>query len=470
MTRREPLRPRHITTARILYLLGGTINVVGGVIELGPDARPAVQAIGSPLIVAGLATLVLVVALRAPRRRLPVAAAVVSALMIASLVVQATVLGAPAMMAFCVLPLLAAWAVLRREGRAWAGTPAARWRARVSEYRAARRRRTPLNRMGGAIGAVGLVAGLLVAVGASGVVAAVLPCSLPAPAMTSGLITSDGTAAASATPTGTIPATDGTPLAYYAFVPPHPVASLVFFHGSGANSTAGYLPIGTTLQAQGIAVYLFDIRGHGASGGPRGDTPGTIQLERDAQTAFTFVGRQQPGIPEFIGGHSAGAGVVLNSAQLLAGAPAGYVFLAPDFGLHSGTERENDASNFATICQRPLVAATITNGLLGAHTDAVVFAYTVGQIEEGLIPRYTAAMAIAQNPENSADVLAGLHAPIGVWVGADDEVFSPSAVVDYAQAHGGAQVTAAIEPGATHLSILDDSAPMGEWIRARVDR
>jgi hypothetical protein len=61
--------------------------------------------------------------------------------------------------------------------------------------------------------------------------------------------------------------------------------------------------------------------------------------------------------------------------------------------------------------------------MLGAHSDAVAFADTAGQIQEGLILRFTAAMAIAQNPENSVDVLADLHAPIGIWIGADGEVF-----------------------------------------------
>ena len=437
------MTPRRITFARVLYLVGGALAVGNGIIELGPDARPAVQATGWPLIVTGLLAFVLVWLLRKQRRWLPVAAVAVSLAMIAARIFQYTVLGTPFLLATGLLPLFAAWSVFRAE-----------WPEQ------------PVVRKGFALSAVLVTSAALIVVGGAGTVAAVLPCDLPPPAATSGLTDSGGPATGSAKPSGTISATDGVKLAYYAFRPAHPLASLVFYHGSGANSTAGYLGIGQTLQSQGIAVYLFDLRGHGASGGPRGDTPSSPQLQRDTESAVSFVHRAQPGVPEFVGGHSAGAGVVLNSAELIRSEVAGYAFLAPDFGLHSGTEVQDDAANFATICQRPLIAATVTNGLLGAHTEAVAFAYTAAQIRSGLIPRYTAAMAIAQNADDSASILAGLHAPIGVWVGEKDEVFNAAKVIDYAKQHGGPKVTATAVPGASHLGVLDDSVLMGQWILA----
>ncbi|MGG7509740.1 hypothetical protein [Plantibacter sp. YIM 135249] len=38
------------------------------------------------------------------------------------------------------------------------------------------------------------------------------------------------------------------------------------------------------------------------------------------------------------------------------------------------------------------------------------------------------------------------------------------AVTRFAREHGGSSVTADVVPQATHLGILDDSAPMGRWI------
>ena len=62
-------------------------------------------------------------------------------------------------------------------------------------------------------------------------------------------------------------ATDGVRFAYRAFVPGKPVAIVIFYHGSGANSGAGYVPIGEALSERyDIATLLPDIRGHGLSG------------------------------------------------------------------------------------------------------------------------------------------------------------------------------------------------------------
>ncbi|MCI0158808.1 lysophospholipase [Leifsonia shinshuensis] len=317
------------------------------------------------------------------------------------------------------------------------------------------------------LAAVVVCLGVLTAGLGTGVAAALVPCSFPVPSH-SGLTTDDTqTTAGAPAPTGALSASDGTRIAYYAFVPAHPVASLVFSHGSGANSAAGYLPLARELdQEYGIATYLVDLRGHGASGGARGDTPSVHQLQRDEQTAVDYVHRAQPGIPEFVGGHSAGAGVVLNSVPAIAHEVAGYVLVAPDFGLHSGTEIDSDASDFATVCQRPLIAATVTDGLLDAHAPAVGFAYTAGQIAGAhLVDRYTAEMAIAQNPVDAAGTLARIRQPVGVWVGADDEVFDPTRLVAYAR-HA-PHATTAIVPGATHLGILDTVASgIGPWIEA----
>jgi alpha-beta hydrolase superfamily lysophospholipase len=320
-----------------------------------------------------------------------------------------------------------------------------------------------------AIVAVSVTAGVLVVGLGAGVAAALVPCTFPVPSH-SGLVTGDAptTDHALVPTTGRLRATDGTRLAYFAFVPPHPVASLVFSHGSGANSAAGYLPLARALEERyGIATYLVDIRGHGASGGPRGDTPSVAQLQRDEQTAVDFVHRARPGIPEFVGGHSAGAGVVLNSVPRIAHEVAGYVLVAPDFGLHSGTEVDDDASNFATVCERPLIADAVTDGIIAAHSPAVGFAYTPAQVRSaGLVDRYTAEMAIAQNAADSATTLAGIRQPVGVWVGAQDEVFRAAKVVAYAKK--APHVTTAIVPGASHLGILDTVASrVGPWIDAR---
>ena len=94
---------------------------------------------------------------------------------------------------------------------------------------------------------------------------------------------------------GYLTATDGTRLAYYPYVPSNPIATLIFYHGSGANSAAGYLPIGQELRdTYHIATYLVDMRGHGMSGGPRGDAPSPQQVWTDVGTVVQFVHSHYP--------------------------------------------------------------------------------------------------------------------------------------------------------------------------------
>jgi alpha-beta hydrolase superfamily lysophospholipase len=440
-------RPGAITVARVLLLLSGFISVGNGLIELGPEARPAVRASGAALIVAGLLTWALVWRLRRPGTRLPALALAVAAVVTAARLGQFALLHTPTILAAIILPVLA-----------WLRVRSARWTAAAPAG-------TPGPRRGiAALGAVGVTASVLVVVSGAAVAAATVPCHLPqaqAPALGD---TQSEKGSPSLPPTGYLTATDGVKLAYFASIPDRPVATLVFYHGSGANSRAGYLGLGRQLaQRYHIATYLVDMRGHGASQGRRGDAPSTRQMIRDVRTAVAFVKGRHPGLPEFAGGHSAGAGLILNSESVIDPSLAGYVFLAPDFGLRSGTEQQAGASNFATVCTRPLIADVVTNGGLDAHTYAVGFAYSPEQVAAGLVNRYTTTMAIAQNPSTSAAVLASIHKPVGVWIGSADEVFVAAKVLAYARK---APLATTVEvPGADHLGVIDRGVEsVGPWL------
>jgi alpha-beta hydrolase superfamily lysophospholipase len=425
-----------VTVARVLLTLSGFLSVGNGLIQLGPDARPPVKATGAALLVAGLLTWALVAWLRRARpAAVPVAAAVTGAVAAARLA-QFAVLHTPTILLAILLPTVALWRITRspalpRPNKAVPITAAA-------------------------------LAGLTGAALALALVPPDLPASANAPALSSDQIP---TTPPEPEPTGVLTATDGTRLAYFAVVPPDPVATLVFYHGSGANAGAGYLDFGRQVaERYHIATYLFDMRGHGKSGGRRGDAPSRQQLFADTQTAVDFVKHAHPQLPEYVGGHSAGAGLVLNSQSRIDREVAGYVYLAPDFGLHSGTERKSDGANFATISHRTLIADIVTNGLLDAHAYAVSFAYSPEEIERAhLVSRYTTTMAIAQNATDSATILARAHKPIGVWIGADDEVFDAAKVVAFAR-HA-PLATTQILTGTDHLGVIDHSVTaVGTWL------
>jgi pimeloyl-ACP methyl ester carboxylesterase len=458
MTTTRP--PRDIVVVRVLLVLTGFTSVLNGLLEQNPTDQASTRILGWLLVAFGVACWWLTFRLRRPGARRRSEVLVLMGLLVAIRIYQAIRFNSPAAAAGFILPALVYWRASKPDTRAWladgtGGRPASSGGLRVF----------------GALGAVGITVAALVVVTGGGAAIALWPCRFPPPATGSLSQSQLGPSTATARPTGYLTATDGIPLAYYADVPANPVATLVFYHGSGANSAAGYLPLGQELAGTyHVATYLIDIRGHGASGGPRGDAPSPEQVRQDTDTAVRFVHATHPNLPEFVGGHSAGAGLVLNSSSRFGDLVSGYVFLAPDFGLHSNTELVSNAANFATVCQRPFVVNAISNGVLDGHASALGFGYTQADIANAnLVATYTVNMALAQNADNSAADLAGLDKPLGVWVGANDEVFDPTKVIDYASTNTKKSTmdTFAVVPKDNHLGILTDGASyLGPWIDA----
>lgn len=456
----DTARPRELTVVRVLLVLTGFGNVVNGLLEQNPTYETSTRVFGWLLVAFGVLCWGVTVRLRKPgRRSYEVVLAVLAALVVIR-IYQVIRFGTFAPAAGLILPLLAYWRMRKPVVREWL----------AQEGPLPRRVRCggPVRRAVAALGAVGITVAALVVVTGAGTAAALWPCSFP-PVQVGGLEQSQSNPSdPHAVPSGQFMATDGVSLAYYASIPADPVATLVFYHGSGANSAAGYLQLGTELAARyHVATYLVDIRGHGASGGPRGDAPTPEQVWQDTDTVVSQVHRLNPGLPEFVGGHSAGAGLVLNSMNRVNAMVAGYVFLAPDFGLHSDTEAVANGSNFATVCQRVFVANAVSNGVLDGHKPALNFAYTAEQAKSAnLVSTYTVNMALAQNADDSAAVLRGMTKPLGVWVGAQDEVFDAAKVVAYAR-QAGAGGTFATVPHDNHLGVVATGADqIGPWITA----
>ncbi|WP_145133809.1 alpha/beta hydrolase [Paenibacillus sp. Y412MC10] len=267
-----------------------------------------------------------------------------------------------------------------------------------------------------------------------------------------------------------VEATDRLRLAYRSYIPDHPKAAVLFYHGSGANSGAGYEPIGEQLsQNYGIAAYLPDIRGHGLSDGPRGDAPSVQQVYDDVTTMIEEAHRQFPSLPVFIGGHSAGAGLIINYIHSSGHQPVnGYLFVAPDFGPKSNTMYEGNG-NFATVCIKAFVAHELTFGLAKGHAAGVRYNYSDKQLKSGLgLVQYNSVnMASALNPLKPSEEVAGIDQPFGLWIGTDDEIMIPRKVVAFAGLASQVKDRSLIQtvPGEKHLTILNDAAKyIGPWV------
>lgn len=256
-------------------------------------------------------------------------------------------------------------------------------------------------------------------------------------------------------------ASDDIKLAYYQCLPEaESKASLIFYHGGGMWSNALYQQMARELvQKFPVAVYLTDLRGHGNSGGPRGDAPSAQQVWQDIDDIVRFVKQQYPMLPLFLGGHSSGAGVVVNySSWQTSNLVDGYFLITPFLGGDSDTI-QSDQRFVKDVRTWVILANILSAGWLFNHTKAVFFNYPERLIKQDLnvLTSYTTAMAIATSPYDAKSLFGKLKKPCALFVGDKDEQFVPNKLMafkDYVSDEAKASSYAQLISGATHLSII----------------
>jgi acylglycerol lipase len=274
-----------------------------------------------------------------------------------------------------------------------------------------------------------------------------------------------------------IPATDDVLLAYRAYLPLKPQAILIFYHGAGAHSGLFYNHIGVGLRDDfDIAVYMPDIRGHGASGGDRGDAPDVEQVWTDINTIVKVARDNYPGMAIFVGGHSSGAGLALNYSSWEQRAEThGYVFLAPYFGFRSETnydKGENKGVEFSTVTTSDFIINTISGGLFLGHSKAVRFNFPDAVLSKNpeIVPFNTVNMSNAVTPHSPDLQLSDLPL-FGLWIGNQDEAFDPIKVILFAQQNSDKNVSKEINIVANenHFSIILKAHNLiGPWLKRAI--
>jgi alpha-beta hydrolase superfamily lysophospholipase len=84
-----------------------------------------------------------------------------------------------------------------------------------------------------------------------------------------------------------------------------PKAIVCFIHGLG-DHTGRFEHVGKALNDSGYALFGFDLRGHGRSGGKRGHIPSLEVAMQDVRQFVSFQKQNHPGLPLFLYGHSLG--------------------------------------------------------------------------------------------------------------------------------------------------------------------
>src|SRR5512146_2483768 len=88
-------------------------------------------------------------------------------------------------------------------------------------------------------------------------------------------------------------------------------AVVVLIHGLGEH-TGRYAHVGKAFAKAGYALVGFDLRGHGRSGGPRGDIPSYDSLLDDIGDFLAQMQARYARKPVFMYGHSLGGNLAMN--------------------------------------------------------------------------------------------------------------------------------------------------------------
>ena len=264
-------------------------------------------------------------------------------------------------------------------------------------------------------------------------------------------------------------ASDGTKLAYYSYVPADPKAIVVFCHGAGLHSGALYQYFAQQLsENHAIGCYLFDRRGHGFSEGPRGDAPSVQQMFDDITTAIDFVGSAHSGTPIFLGGHSAGGGLILNyGASTAHPLVKGSILIAPYLGRNSEALKTPPTPAEAFVKSVKVwmfILNGISNGRFCGHSPAVFFNHPQELIKKDplIVTNYTVTMMTACSPENPRQSLEKLAQPLALFASENDELFDAPTLIGYKSSFPlllSNMCVADKITQSTHLDCMLDAAP-----------
>lgn len=277
-------------------------------------------------------------------------------------------------------------------------------------------------------------------------------------------------AAITASPLPELPASseligaDGVRIKYFAYEASEPRASMLFIHGGGAHSGAGYQAVAQELpESFGISVYLMDLRGHGISSGKRGDAGKAEYVYEDVHSLIQIISKRS-GAPLFLAGHSSGIGLILNlltyrKEPLI----RGIVCIAPEFGYKSNTARNPHKNPFASIRKPVFIVTALSGKRLCNKCRAIDFHYPerILQADPLLLTSITASMAYALTPEDPAKQFGVVSVPTSIIIGSDDELIDPEKLSRFIELLDPAvrgESSFSVVPGATHLSIVSRCA------------
>lgn len=202
-------------------------------------------------------------------------------------------------------------------------------------------------------------------------------------------------------------------------------ASVMLMHGLGEHS-GRYQHVVAFFCARGFAVRTYDHRGHGRSGGPRGDVPDDAAMLDDATLVMQDWLKQanRPSSAPLLFGHSMGGLLAARYAVSAITPLSGLILSSPALALPlSGAQKL-----LLKVLTKLAPGLAVSNGLKRrylSHDKAAVDAYNHdplvhGKITARLLQAMLTSIAIVQNKAKT------LNTPTLLLYAGDDHLIDPS--------------------------------------------
>jgi len=219
--------------------------------------------------------------------------------------------------------------------------------------------------------------------------------------------------------------------------------AVLIFHGFTAYS-GPYSMAGVPISKGGYTVYGLDYRGHGLSGGNRGDSPGKNRWIGDLADAVKYI--KGLGFSQVVVlGHSLGVAAAICAADTVPGEIAGLVLLSGAYEGRKGLSKPlsffQQARLVSSAVFRPSYRAAeyYREGMTVSDDTLWNYRYT---------PRFLTMLDVKK-----LRLPSDLNIPVLVGVGDRDELFAVDKVRDFYDLVPGNKKEFFIMKGATHAKI-----------------
>jgi pimeloyl-ACP methyl ester carboxylesterase len=264
---------------------------------------------------------------------------------------------------------------------------------------------------------------------------------------------------------------DGTTLAARYF-PADSERIVLMLHGVTGSSEALQVPAALLRETIDASVYALDLRGHGASGGTRGDIDYVGQYEDDLADTITALRDTYPDHELIVAGYSMGGAITLRYAAQKQHMVDGYVLIAPNMGTEAPTARteapadlDPNAEPFLQLHIPRIIGIAMFDGMGVRVFNGLPTMFF--NLPEPFVHTYSYRAMMNSTPADYRASFEAIEVPLLVVVGGADETMLadefPPMVAELSD--GEVQII----PGETHSGVLYSRSlvdAIAEWMQA----